>query len=148
MNKLTKAGYKNLSRRLEELVEKRQELVGKMELARQEGDLSENAAYHQFREMVAMTTTQIAETENRLNGAQIVENNGNGHVDVGSQVTVNVKGREKVLTIVGGGESDPLRGKISYQSPIGAGLMGKKKGESALIEIPSGTIEYKVVDIQ
>jgi len=122
--------------------------VGEMEAARQEGDLSENSAYHQLREDVAVVTTQLAEVEEKLMGAEVVEKVTNGTIDIGSKVRVQINGLVKNLEIVGDGEADPMTGKTSYQSPLGACLIGKKKGETIEIEAPAGKIQYLVLEIE
>lgn len=147
---LTHSGLEKLHQRLKELKAKRVRLVEEMELARQEGDLSENSAYHQLREDVAVTTTQIAEVEEKLMGAKVVKKNGHGLgiVDIGNKVKVEVNSIIRDFEIVGDGEADPSSGKTSYQSPIGSGLMGKKKGDLIKVETPSGLIEYRILEIE
>jgi len=145
---LTQTGLEKLKRERERLKKKRARLVKEMEAARQEGDLSENSAYHQLREDVAVVTTQIAEIEEKLMGAEVVERTTNGTVDIGSKVKVKINGLIKELEIVGDGEADPLSGKTSYQSPLGACLIGKKKGETVEIEAPAGKIQYLILEIE
>lgn len=146
-NILTKKGYQNLKLKLSELKKEEERLVKDMETARQEGDLSENSAYHSLRENLTIVRNQIGDLENLLSDVQISEKNGNGKVGVGNQVVVKVNGKEKEIQIVGDGEADPLKGKISYQSPIGSSLMGHKKGETVKVETPSGTNEYKIIEV-
>jgi len=145
---LTQTGLEKLKKERSRLSKKRARLVGEMEAARQEGDLSENSAYHQLREDVAVVTTQLAEVEEKLMGAEVVEKVTNGTIDIGSKVRVQINGLVKNLEIVGDGEADPMTGKTSYQSPLGACLIGKKKGETIEIEAPAGKIQYLVLEIE
>lgn len=147
-NILTKTGYRRLKQKLARLKSKRSRLIEEMELARQEGDLAENSAYHQLRETVTIITQQIQELEEKLADVEIAENSGNGKVAVGSRLLVEVNGKKKKLEIVGDGETDPLNGKISYQSPIGSQLLGRNQGEVVKIETPSGVIEYRILAIE
>jgi len=145
---LTQTGLEKLKRALGCLGKKRAHLVQEMEAARQEGDLAENSAYHQLREDVAVVTTQMAEVEEKLIGAKVVKKTTNGAVNIGSKVKVQINGLVKDLEIVGDGEADPMSGKTSYQSPLGACLIGKKKGESVEIEAPAGKIQYLILEIE
>lgn len=147
-NKLTKTGFEKLKEKLEGLVLKRKGLVEEMELARQEGDLSENSAYHQLRNTITLITSQIGDLEEKLADVKIVQKNNNGLVEIGSLVLVRVGGSEKELEVVGDGEADPLKGRVSYRSPIGASLMGRKKGDSVKIKTPGGVIEYRLLAIK
>lgn len=147
-NILTKKGYQNLKSKLKKLESEEERLVKDMEEARQEGDLSENSAYHSLRENLTIVRNQIGDLKQRLSNVEISEKNGNGEIGVGNQVVVKVDGKEKDIQIVGDGEADPLNGKISYQSPIGSNLIGHKKGETVKVETPSGTSEYKIIDVK
>ncbi len=147
-NIVTKIGYRKLRKRLEELKSRRAELVKEMELTRQEGDLAENSAYHQLRETIILVASQIDDIGQKLVHVEIAEKNNNGVVEVGSELVVEVNGQVKNLQIVGNGESNPLKGKISYQSPIGAGLLGKKRKAVIKIKTPRGTIEYRILEIK
>lgn len=145
---LSKQGYKNLKQKLENLKEERDRLIEEMEEARQEGDLSENSAYHSLRESVTIIRNQIGDLEQKLANAEIRDKENNGRVGFGSHVIVKINGDRKEIEIVGNGEADPLKGKISYQSPIGQGLIDKKEGQSVKIETPAGEKEYKVLEIK
>ncbi len=147
-NILTKRGYTQLKKKLAELKARRAHLVEEMELARQEGDLAENSAYHQLRETVTIVSQQIQELERKLINVEIAESNSDGRVAVGTRVLVEVNGQKKELEIVGDGETDPLNGKISYQSPIGSRLLGRSQGEVVKIETPSGVVEYRILAVK
>ena len=145
---LTKKGYEALKKKLAALQKKRAKLVEEMELARQEGDLAENFAYHQLRETVAIANQEIEELEKKLAQAKVVASGAADVVGVGSRVTIEVDGQERVIEIVGDGESDPLKGKVSYQTPLGKALLGKKPGEGIVLETPGGRKEYRVVRVE
>ena len=145
---MTKTGYEKLTKKLEQLRARKVELVKEMELARQEGDLAENSAYHQLRETVTIVTQQIEELDSKLDGAVVAKNDNKNKIGVGSCVTVAVNGEKRELQVVGDGETDPLNGKVSHQSPIGSALMGKKTGETVLVKTPGGVVKYKVLGIR
>lgn len=145
---LSKQGYKKLKGKLEDLKEERDRLVEDMEKTRQEGDLSENSAYHSLRESVTIIRNQIGDLEQKLGNAEIRDKENNGRVGFGNKVIVKINGDQKEIEIVGDGEADPLKGKISYQSPISQGLIDKKEGQSVKIETPAGEKEYKVLEIK
>lgn len=116
--------------------------------AREKGDLSENAEYHIAREELQWQKTRMIEIEDILDNAEIIEAPKNSDtVQVGSVVTVKVNKKEKEYSIVGAQEADPLAGKISNESPIGAALLGKKAGDKVMVALPAGEREYEVVKI-
>ncbi len=141
---LTGEGKQELETELEELKGRRGDVADKIANARDYGDLSENAEYDAAREEQAQVESRIAEIEDILKNADIIKaGKSNGTIRVGS--TVELK-NSKVVTyrIVGPVEADPLEGKISNESPIGAALMGKKVGDKVSIETPGGTSHYTV----
>ena len=147
-NLFTRQGYINLKKKLASLRKKRSQLVREMEAARQEGDLAENSAYHQLRETVAMVNDQIGDLEAQLDDVKIVQNSNANKVGIGVRVTVKVAGKEKVLDIVGDGESNPLKGRISHRSPLGKQLMGKTVGDVVEIATPRGLNKYLIARIE
>ena len=147
---MTSEGFARLKKQLSEWKKKKKELVEEMELARQEGDLKENAAYHQLRDTVSLLTQQIEELEGKLKRAKIVApvNGKNDKVGIGSIVSLEIAEEKKEFKIVGDGEGRVENGEISYRSPWGKALLGKKKGERVVIEVPAGRIEAKIVDVK
>lgn len=130
---------------------KRQDIANALEYAKSLGDLSENAEYHQAREDQARLEDRIAEVEYILKNAEITERHHAGIVEVGAVVHVKKKGArtEQVFTIVGSAESDAPNAKISNESPLGAALLGKKPGETAVFMSPKGEeISYTVSSIE
>lgn len=150
---MTQEGFKKTQERLAYLKsEKRQEVANKIAEARSYGDLSENSEYDIAREEQATVEAEIFDLENKLKSVQIIDSKkiNTSKVEVGCKVTItNVKnGQVLEYKIVGDTDSDPLNGLISNASPIGAGLLGKKVGEIAIIKTPMGTIQYKVTKIK
>lgn len=128
----------------------RKEIIESLEFAKSLGDLSENAEYHQAREAQGKLEDRVNEIKRILKTAEVVSHRKSDTIEVGSSVTVQKKGdkEKKMFTIVGEGEADMAAGKISYQSPLGSALFGKKKGEKAHFESPAGTIEYSILSVE
>lgn len=147
---LTKQKYDELGEELKELKNvKRKEVAEALDYARGLGDLSENAEYHEARAEQANVEERIIKLENILKNSTVVEDKHRDNAVIGSKVTVEKSdGTKKSFMIVGSAESDMTAGKISNQSPMGAAVLGKKKGESFSFTSPSGKMEYKVVDIK
>lgn len=150
MEYLTQAKYDEFKKELEELkTTKRTEIAKQLEYAKSLGDLSENAEYHEARNAQAVLEDRIIHLEHLLKSASIVNGHDTNAVSVGTVITLKKDdGTKKVFTIVGSEESDAASGKISMKSPLGVAAMGKKKGESFSFSTPSGTMTYKVVDIE
>ncbi|MBQ8615072.1 MAG: transcription elongation factor GreA [Clostridia bacterium] len=150
---MTEEGYQKTVERLNYLkTEKRQEVANKIAEARSYGDLSENSEYDIARDEQASVESEIFDLENKLKSAVIIDPKkiNTNKVGVGCRVTItNVKTKQTFeYTIVGDTDSDPLNGKISNVSPIGAGLMGKKVDEIAVIKTPAGLVQYKITKIK
>lgn len=125
------------------------ELAERIDTARQNGDLSENAEYHQAREDLAWAKSRVKEIEHILETAVVAEGGSNdGTVDIGSIVMVEVNGKEKEFTVTGAQEADPLTGKISNESPIGSALFGKSKGDKVIVHTPAGEQEYLIKNVK
>ena len=129
---------------------KRKEIIESIESAKALGDLSENAEYQQAREEQAMTEDRIAEIENILRTAIIVEPHHSDNVEIGSIVNVQKEGskEKKTYQIVGTSEVDLAAGKVSNTSPVGQALFGKKKGDAVSVKTPAGVVNYKIIDIE
>ncbi|MBQ9795773.1 MAG: transcription elongation factor GreA [Clostridia bacterium] len=150
---MTQEGYDKTVERLNYLkTQKRQEVANKIAEARSYGDLSENSEYDIARDEQASVEAEIFDLENKLKSAEIIDPKkiNTNKVGVGCKVTIlNVKTKQTFeYTIVGDTDSDPLNGKISNASPIGAGLMGKKVDEIAMIKTPAGIVQYKITKIK
>lgn len=143
---LTREGLEKLKKEYDDLTKvKRPEIVAKIQEARSLGDLSENAAYHQARREQSFVEGRIAELEELLKNAKIIENEENGIIQLGSVVKVKLDSEEQELTLVGEAEADVTAGRISHKSPIGEALLGKKVGDVAEVEAPIGKIKYTIL---
>jgi len=147
--KLTKEGLEKIKEELNErLTTIRREIADRIDYARRMGDLSENSAYKAALEDRTLNEKVIKDLEDMISRAQIIEKPKHGEVSLGSKVTVNVAGKEMIYEVVGALEADPMGGRISNESPIGAALMGKKTGEEVLITLPSGERTFRVVKVE
>lgn len=139
---LTQEGKEKLEQELHFLeTEKRAEIGDRIRVAREFGDISENSEYDDAKNEQAANEARIAEITRILGEATIVEApTESGRVNIGSCVTVNMGGRERVFTIVGGAEANSAEGKISNESPVGAALLGHKQGENVEAQGPTGRV--------
>ena len=128
------------------------EIATAIATAREEGDLKENAEYHAQREKQGMMQARINQIKDRLARAQIVDpaDVPRDIVALGAKVTVlDVDiDDEEVITLVGDGDEDYDKGKYLITSPIGRGLLGKRVGEEADIDVPKGSLKFKVLKIE
>lgn len=148
---LSKEKFNLLKNELEELkTVKRKEIAEELEFAKGLGDLSENAEYHEAREAQAALEDRIMQLESILANAEIVAAHHSNQVEVGSVVHVKKAGEksERTYTIVGSEEADTAAGKISFKSPLGQALLGKKKGEEFKFKTPAGEASYTVLSIE
>jgi len=147
---LTQEKFDEFTQELVDLKGKRRkEVAENLEYAKSLGDLSENAEYHEARDMQATIEDRIIKLESLLKNAVIVSSqHATGAVNVGSVVTVKKDGKEFVYTIVGSGEADVTSNKISIRSPFGQAILGKKKGEHFVYSAPNGELSYTVVDVK
>ncbi|MHB1330810.1 MAG: transcription elongation factor GreA [Minisyncoccota bacterium] len=148
---LTQAKYDEFKKELELLkTVKRTEIASQLEYAKSLGDLSENAEYHEARNSQAVVEDRINHLENLMKSASIVSTHNTDKVAVGTTVTLkrDDDGTKKTFIIVGSEESDASTGKISVRSPLGSAALGKSKGESFTFSTPSGSMTYKVIDIE
>lgn len=149
---LTPEGAEDLRRELDTLLTvRRPELAKKLKEAVAEGDLKENADYHDAKEQQAFLEGRIQYVENVLRQATIIDNKGASDVvRLGSMVTIIEDGGhdEETYSIVGAAEANPREGKISHESPIGAALMGHKKGDKVRAKTPGGEITFKIKNIK
>ncbi len=148
---LTAEGAEDLRRELDNLITvRRPDLAAKLKEAVSQGDLKENADYHDAKEQQAFIEGRIQYLENLLRAAIIISNDGTSDiVNLGSKVTIIEEGfdGEETYSIVGAAEANPSDGKISNQSPIGAALLGAKKGDKVRVKTPSGTVTFRIKKI-
>lgn len=147
---LTETGFDALKKEYQELITvKKPQAVERLQKARSMGDLSENSEYSAAKEELAFVEGRIQEIDEILKNVEIVENHSSsGEVELGSSVTVEMKGKKELYQIVGEFEADPLNKKLSHTSPIGGALIGKKVGDWVEITVPAGKIKYKIVEIK
>ncbi len=148
---LTKENKEALEAELKELTgPKRKEIIDALEYAKSLGDLSENAEYHIAREEQGKLQERISTIEHVLKNAIVVDRPSDGTVDVGSTVIIQKDGESNTRTfvIVGSEETDMLSGKISYKSPIGSALHGKKKGDWVTVTTPKGDMAYEIISVE
>jgi transcription elongation factor GreA len=145
---MTAAGHAALQVELAELVERRAEVVQRIADTRSQGDLRENAGYHQAREDQGRLEGRILEVEALLRTASIVaEGSGDGTVQLGSTVTVADEFGESVYTVVGAHEADPTSGRLSHQSPVGRALLGRRSGDTVTVQTPGGGRQIRLVRV-
>jgi len=123
-------------------------IAKRIDEARQMGDLSENAEYHQAREDMAWAQSRMKEIQAILDNAEVITTGGGGTIELGSFIAVKVKGEKREYTIVGAQEADPTTGRISNESPLGSAFLGRKKGDRVVVELPAGEQEYKIVEVR
>lgn len=129
---------------------RREEVAQKLEIAIKQGDLKENADYHDAKEEQGFIEGRIRQLEDMLRRAKLIEHTGPSNVvRVGSTVTVSEDGSDEMetYTIVGAHEADPIKGRISNESPIGSALLGAKAGQTVSAATPAGMINFLIHEI-
>ena len=149
---MTKEGYEALAKEIEQLEKvERPRISGQIAEAREKGDLSENAEYDAAKEAQGLLELKISKLEEILGNARLIDEStlDLSKVLILSKVKIkNVSnGAMMSYTLVAENEADLKAGKISVDSPIGKGLLGKKVGDTADIKVPSGIMKFEIVDI-
>ena len=150
---MTLEGKAKLEAELEELkVVKRKEIVERIKIARSYGDLSENSEYESAKDEQAFVEGRISTLEKMIRFAEIIDDNNveKDVVSLGRKVTFIElpDGDEETYTIVGSAEANPIEGKISNDSPIAKGIIGKKLNEEVVIPTPGGEMKIRIIDIK
>ena len=150
---LTEEGLQNLKDELHELKYKvRPQISQKVATARDHGDLKENAEYHAAREELSMVETKIQQLQDRLARARIISEDEINTDEVSILNTVKVKDlrndKEYEYTLVSAEEANIKENKIAVTSPVGKGLLGRKVGEVAEIQVPAGLLRYEILEIR
>ena len=146
---LTREGLQKLKDELHELkTVKIPENIKLIKYAAAEGDLKENAGYHDARERKVWLLRRIQELENTINDAVIYEKKESDKVAIGSLVKIALDEKEEIYEMVAPGEANILENKMSYQSPLGSQLMNRKVGEEFNYEIKEKKIKVKILDIK
>lgn len=149
----TPEGLRKLKEEVEYLKKvKRPEIAQRVQIAREHGDLSENAEYHAAKEELQLLQNRINEMEMRMMNATVIQESDIPQDKVYILATVeleNLKTKERVTyTLVPDSEADWENGKISVNTPIGKGLLGKGVGETAVIKVPAGELQFKILQIK
>ncbi|MDR7543948.1 MAG: transcription elongation factor GreA [Armatimonadota bacterium] len=149
---LTESGLHKLAEELEYLKgTRRKEIAERIRAAKEFGDLFENAEYDDAKNEQAFVEGRILQLEQILRNARVADNNATDPEAVTIGSTVRVKdvtgGDEITYTIVGSAEADPLRDRISNESPVGQALIGRKRGETVTVRVPAGTLQYTILDV-
>jgi transcription elongation factor GreA len=150
---LTPEGHEKLKEEINTLsTVRRREVADRIRVAREFGDISENAEYDDAKNEQAMLEHKIAMLEDRLANARVIRS---GEVDlsvvsIGAKVRLKDVGANQTVeyTIVGSAEADPSEQKLSNESPVGKAIIGKKKGETVEVTAPRGALKYKILDIK
>jgi transcription elongation factor GreA len=149
---MTRQGYEALIQELKHLrAVVRPQVIEAVRLAREEGDLRENAEYHGAKEKQALLEAKLRHLETQLAHAEIIDTGvlGGDRVVFGATVQVRESDtdEEKTFRLVGADEANPQKGWISIQSPVGRALVGKQIGDTVEIHVPRGTLSYEIVSI-
>ena len=151
-NILTQDEFDKLKAELDRLLnEDRPQVAKDLKEAIAQGDLSENAAYSEAKERQSEIEAKVREIENRIAMSEVVESglSGSDTIEIGSTFRARDEesGQDKTFSIVGPEVSNPLEGKISFDSPLGREFLGKKKDDVVEVVIPAGKRKYTVVEI-
>ena len=150
---LTSEGYKKLQDEIELLsTVRRREVAERIRVAREFGDIAENAEYDSAKNDQAHLEARIAMLEERLKSARVVTKKEirSGEVSVGTKVRLKDMKSNKTVEyhIVGSAEADPAEMKLSNESPVGKAIMGRKKGDVVEVSVPRGTLTFKIMDVK
>lgn len=148
-NYLTKNGLKKLKEELENLKKnKMPDVIERISRAKELGDLSENAEYHDAKDEQGFIAGRIAGLENLISKSEVIKKNSNKDiVSVGCTIKALCDGKEFEYTIIGSNEADPSKGLISNESPIGRAFLGAKKGDKVIVQVPKGEMECEILEI-
>jgi len=147
---VTEEGLKKIKEELENRkTTVRQEIANAIKEAKEQGDLSENAEYSEAKRQQAENEARVAELEFMLKEVVVATHDKSADiVQMGSRVKVKFNGSDMDFIIVGSNEASPAEMKISNESPLGKGFIGKKKGDEVEIETPGGKVKYKIIDVR
>lgn len=150
---MTQEGKEKLEQELHYLkTERRQEVVERIKIARDFGDLSENSEYDAAKDEQAFVESRIAQLEKMIRDSVIIENDNENPnvVTLGKSVTFQElpDGEKETYTIVGSAEADPFEGKISNDSPMAQSLIGQEVGAEVSVTTPGGDIQVKIVSVE
>ncbi|MDD4409960.1 MAG: transcription elongation factor GreA [Candidatus Pacebacteria bacterium] len=145
---ISQEGLDKLKKELEILKkDERIKIAEELKTAISFGDLSENAAYDDAKENQAQLEARIIELEKLIHNAKIIKHQKKGWVEIGSLVVLNDGKGDSSYQVVGEEEANPIEGKLSFKSPLGAALINKPEGAKVKVETPRGILEYKIIRI-
>ena len=149
---MTREGYNKIRAEIDRMeTDEMPVILERLASARAEGDLKENAEYHGARESQGLLQARINELKSKLSRATIIDTSTmpQDEIRFGATITVKRKGGrgQQVYTLVGAGEENYEEGKILVTSPLAQGFLGKKKGDTAEIEVPAGLAEFAILDV-
>lgn len=144
----TEEGLHALKQEHKLLSAKRPEYVQELTKAADMGDRSENAAYKYAKQKLRQTDSRLRYLEKTIDRAKVVTATQCEYVEIGSRVTLFNGDKELTYRIVGGNESDPAKGLLSYQSPLGQALLGKRCKETIIVKTPQGDMKYSLLKIE
>jgi transcription elongation factor GreA len=150
---LTADGYKRLQQEIDHLrTDKRREVAERIRVAREFGDIAENAEYDDAKNEQAMLEHKIAQLEERLLSARVITKKeiSKDAVSVGSHVRLRDMQANKTFEyhIVGSAEANPAQNKLSNESPVGKAIIGHKKGDVVEVSAPRGSLKFKILEIK
>ncbi len=147
---MTKEGLEKIKAEYQELTtNKRRQIAERIRLAKELGDLSENAEYADAKDEQAFVEGKILELEHTIKNAEVMDpSKGGGGIQIGSRIEVETENGQQTYTIVGHNEADPAKGFISHESPLGKAFIGKKEGENLQVTVPKGTLQLKVLKVR
>ena len=150
---LTREGYEELKQEIQYLTtEKRREVADRIRVAREFGDITENAEYDDAKNEQALLEQRIAKLEERLRNARVIEKKdiAKDVVSIGSKVRLRDLDAKQTIEyrIVGSAEANPAQNKLSNESPVGKAIIGKKKGETVEVSAPRGSMKFKILEIR
>jgi transcription elongation factor GreA len=150
---LTPEGFKKLKEEIEYLSSaKRRQIADRIRIAREFGDIAENAEYDDAKNEQALLEHRIAVLEERLRAARVIEKKeiSKDVVSIGSHVKLRDMDAKQTVEyhIVGSAEANPAEYKLSNESPVGKAIIGKKKGEVVEVSAPRGSLKFKIMEIK
>jgi len=147
MKYITPEGFNELKKELDERLEKRKKIAKAIKQAKEQGDLSENAEYSQAKSQQGENERRINWLQRAIKGSKVAKKTKGDTIGVGSTVKIKNGGNIIEILIVGTHETNPTRGKISCESPLGKALVGQTKGDKVTVETPSGKQEFKITEV-
>lgn len=146
--RMTQAGLDEAREEHSKLSKEREEILVRLQTAREMGDLSENGAYKYAKQELRDTDRRLRHLNKLLRFGVVTESSHSGRVDFGSKVTLNNGNMDMYFEMVSGYESDPGMKKLSVYSPIGKAILGRKSGDSVDVTVPAGVVTYRIVKVE